>query len=80
MKDKQRIKILLKIIERFYCKNPGMQTLIDESRIDICRRATRGGGRGRHPLSFFKNKKKCPDFRKKDPDCVHLMLNLLFKI
>ena len=36
----------------------------------IIRRATRGGG-GRLPLPFFENKKKCRDFRKKGPDCVH---------
>ena len=32
------------------------------------------GGRGevgRSPLLFFENQKKCPDFRKKDCDCVH---------
>ena len=37
MKDKKRIEILLKVIERVYSKNPGMQTLIDESVIDICK-------------------------------------------
>ena len=25
----------------------------------------------RPPLLFFENKKKCPDFSKKGPDCVH---------
>ena len=41
-----------------------------------------GGGRGdggrgergevgRSPLLFFENQKKCPDFRKRDCDCVH---------
>ena len=31
-----------------------------------------GGKRvGRPPLPFFENQKKCPDFAKKDPDCVH---------
>ena len=35
MKDKKRIKILLKVIERVYSKNPGIQTLIDGSRTDI---------------------------------------------
>ena len=34
MKDK---RILLKVIERVYSKNPGIQILIDESMIDICR-------------------------------------------
>ena len=37
MKDKKRIEILLKVIERVYSKNPGMQTMIDESVIDICK-------------------------------------------
>ena len=37
MKDKKRIKILLKVIERVYTKNPGMQTLVYESMIDICK-------------------------------------------
>ena len=37
MKDKKRIEILLKVIERIYSKSPGMQTLIDESMIDICK-------------------------------------------
>ena len=32
------------------------------------RRATR---RGRPSLPFFENQKKCPDFGKKCPDCVH---------
>ena len=27
-----------------------------------------GGGL---PCPFFENKKKCPDFRKESPDCVH---------
>ena len=27
--------------------------------------------RGRPPLPFFENQKKCPDFRKKSPDFVH---------
>ena len=30
------------------------------------------GGEGRRPpLPFFEIPKKCPDFRKKIPDCVH---------
>ena len=36
------------------------------------RRATRSGrGGGALPCPFLKIKKNCPDFRKKDPDCVH---------
>ena len=27
--------------------------------------------KARPPLPFFENKKKCPDFPKKGPDCVH---------
>ena len=38
MKDKKKIDILLKVIERLYTKNHGMQKLIDESMIDICRK------------------------------------------
>ena len=29
------------------------------------------GGRGRSPLLFFEDRKKCPDFGKKGPNCVH---------
>ena len=29
-------------------------------------------GGGRPPLSFSENQKKCPDFGKKGPNCVHL--------
>ena len=35
MKDKKRIEILLNVIERVYSKNPGIQTFIEESIIDI---------------------------------------------
>ena len=31
-----------------------------------------GWGRGRPPLPFFEKQKKCPDFGRKCPDCVHL--------
>ena len=37
MKDKKKIKILLKSIERVYSKNPRIQALIDESIIDVCK-------------------------------------------
>ena len=37
MKHKKKIEILLKVIERVYTKNPGMQTLIDELMIGICK-------------------------------------------
>ena len=37
MKDKKRMEMLLKVIEKVYSKKPGMQTLIDESMIDICK-------------------------------------------
>ena len=36
-KNKKRIEILLKVIERLYSKNPGIQTLIDKLMIDICK-------------------------------------------
>ena len=32
-----QVEILLKVIERVHTKNPGMQKLIDESMIDICK-------------------------------------------
>ena len=32
---------------------------------------TQLGGKERPPLPFFENRKKCPDFGKKDPNCVH---------
>ena len=31
-----------------------------------------GGERGEASPAFFENWKRCPDFRKKGPDCVHL--------
>ena len=37
MEDKKRTEILLKVIERVCNKNPGMQTLVDESVMDICK-------------------------------------------
>ena len=46
-KDKKRIDILLKIVERSYSKSPGMQTLTDESMIDICK------GEGVFPEQVF---------------------------
>ena len=33
---------------------------------------TQLGGRGRPPLAFFENRKKCPDLGKKGPDCIDL--------
>ena len=37
MKVKTKIEILVKVIEKFYTKNPGMQKLIEKSMIDICK-------------------------------------------
>ena len=37
MKDKLKNEILLKVIEGVYTKTPGMQKLLDESMIDICK-------------------------------------------
>ena len=37
MKDKKKIEILSKVIERVYNKNPGIQKLIYESMLDICK-------------------------------------------
>ena len=41
----------------------------------ISRRVTRGGRGGGLPRLFSKIRKKCPNFRKKCRDCVHLGLN-----
>ena len=35
-----------------------------------------GGGGGGGSLPFFKNRKKCHDFGKKSPDCVHLWVKV----
>ena len=53
-----RISIFLAIYNKSIVTIPGAQL----------------GGRegGRIPLPFFENKKKCLDFAKKGPDCVHL--------
>ena len=37
MKEKTKIEILVKVIEKFHTKNPGMQKLIKKSMIDICK-------------------------------------------
>lgn len=37
MKDKKRIEILLKAIERIYNKNTGIQKLMYKSMIDVCK-------------------------------------------
>ena len=37
MKEKTKIEILGKVIDKFYTKNPGMQKLIEKSMIDICK-------------------------------------------
>ena len=37
MKEKTKIEILVKVIEKFYTKNPEMQKLIEKSMIDICK-------------------------------------------
>ena len=42
----------------------------NEVQEDRC--TTKGeGGEGGPPLPFFENRKKCPDFGKKGPNCVH---------
>ena len=33
------------------------------------------GGGGEAPLPFFENRKKCPDFGKKTPNCVHPLVD-----
>ena len=37
MKDKKRIEIHLKVIERIYNKNTGIQKLMHKSMIDVCK-------------------------------------------
>ena len=36
MKDKKKLKVLLKIIQRTYDKNPEMQKVVDASMIEVC--------------------------------------------
>ena len=36
MKDKEKLKILLKVIQRIYDKNPEMQEVIDASMMKVC--------------------------------------------
>ena len=50
----------------------------------VSRRATSGaevggggGGWGGLPCPFFENRKKCPDFGKMSPVCVHLWIKIL---
>lgn len=38
MKDKKRIDILLKIIEKVYTKNPRMQKLLEGLMIHVCKK------------------------------------------
>ena len=39
-----------------------------------------GGGRGgKPPVLFFENRKKCPKFGKKGPDCVHLCVKFFIR-
>ena len=39
-----------------------------------------GEEEGRSPLPFLKVEKKCPDFRKKFPLCVHVWVKFSFKM
>ena len=41
MKDKEKIEILLKVIQRIYDKNPEMKEVIDVSMIEVCTRGDR---------------------------------------
>ena len=41
MKDKEKLEILLKVIQRIYDKNPEMQEVIDVSMIEVCTRGDR---------------------------------------
>ena len=48
-----------------------LNLLIKERKFLGVVQARNQGGRG-SPQPFFENRKKCPYFGKKDPDCVHL--------
>ena len=41
MKDKEKLEILLKVIQRIYDKNPEMKEVIDVSMIEVCTRGDR---------------------------------------
>ena len=41
MKDKEKLEILLKVIQRIYDKNPEMKEVIDVSMIEACTRGDR---------------------------------------
>ena len=36
MKDKKKLEVLLKVIQRVYDKNPGIQEVIDPSMMEVC--------------------------------------------
>ena len=36
MKDKKKLEVLLKLMQRIYNKNPGIQEVIDASMIKVC--------------------------------------------
>ena len=36
MKDKKKLEVLLKVIQRVYDKNPGIQEVIGASMIEVC--------------------------------------------
>ena len=41
MKDKEKLEILLKVMQRIYDKNPEMKEVIDVSMIEVCTRGDR---------------------------------------
>ena len=41
--------------------------------------SSKHGGGGRPPLPFFENQRKCPNFEKKGPDCVHLWVKFFIR-
>ena len=41
MKDKEKLEILLKLIQRIFDKNPEMKEVIDVSMIEVCTRGDR---------------------------------------
>ena len=55
--------VMGKIKQLFCCSYNPHKSIITSAQL---------GGGERHSLPFFENRKNCPDFGEKSPDCVHL--------
>ena len=68
--------LFTKTLKRQYTIEVNLKKLFYSFKV-LCSGAKLGGGGGGEggmpplPFSFFENKKKCPNFRKKCPDCGH---------